>query len=52
MGQINVILPDELEEKLRIIAAKKFGFKRGALKKAVIEAIEKWVEENRERLGE
>jgi len=46
MGQLNIKIPDELEEKLRITAAKKFGFKKGALKKAIIEAIEEWINRN------
>lgn len=46
MGIVNVNLPDDLEEKLRIIAAKKFGLKKGFLKKAIIEAIEEWVDKN------
>ncbi len=50
MGQLNINIPDELEEKLRYIAAKKFGFKKGALKKAVIEAISKWIEDNNQFL--
>lgn len=46
MGQLNVRIPDDLEEKLRYIAARKFGFRKGALKRAVIEALREWVENN------
>ena len=52
MGQLNVRIPDELEEKLRFIAAKKFGFKKGAIKRAVIEALEEWVRNNSHMLSE
>lgn len=48
MGQINVTIPDDLEEKLRMLAAKKFGFKKGSLVKAVVEALSEWVERNAE----
>ncbi len=46
MGQINVRIPDDLEEKVRQLAAKKFGFRKGALTKAVVEALKIWVELN------
>ena len=52
MGQLNVRIPDELEEKLRFIAAKKFGFKKGSIKRAVIEALEEWVKNNSHMLPE
>lgn len=51
MGQLNVRIPDELEEKIRRIAAKKFGFKKGFLSKAVIEALKEWVERNGESVN-
>jgi len=46
MGQINVKIPDELEEKVRQIAAKKFGLRKGSLTKAIVEALKLWVEIN------
>jgi len=52
MGQLNVKIPDELEEKLRFIAAKKFGFKKGSIKRAVIEAPAEWVINNSHMLSE
>jgi len=52
MGQINVNLPEELERKLREIAAKKFGLKKGFLSKAVVEAIREWVERNEGQVHE
>ena len=44
MGKISVSLPDDLEKKIRIKAMKKFGMKKGYLSKAVIEALEYWLE--------
>ena len=43
MGKIIVSLPDYLEKKLRELAGRKFGLKRGSVKKAVEEAVLKWV---------
>jgi len=47
MKRIDVMLPDELEEKFRNQVAKKMGMKKGNLSKAVQEAIEQWIEENK-----
>lgn len=44
MGRIDVILPDDLEEKFRMEVAKKKGMKRGNLKKALEEAVILWME--------
>ncbi len=52
MGQLNVRIPDELEEKLRFIAARKFGLKKGAIKRAIIEALEEWIRSNSHVLSE
>jgi len=46
MGKITVAIPDDLERKLRHKMIDKFGGKRGALQKAIIEAIKNWVEAN------
>lgn len=43
MGRINLILPDEFEEKFRKEIFKRMGMKRGNLTKAIIEAIEIWM---------
>ena len=40
---MNVILPDELEEKFRQEVGKRFGAKKGTITKAFIEAIELWI---------
>jgi hypothetical protein len=45
MGKISAIVPDELEEKVRQKAIKKFGIKKGYLSNAVVEALETWAKE-------
>ena len=45
MGKISISIPDDLEQKLRIKAMKKFGIKKGYLSKAAIEALELWLKE-------
>lgn len=51
MGYINVKIPDELEDKIRRLAARKYGFKKGFLKKAIVDALEEWVKNNDEDEG-
>ncbi len=46
MGRIDVILPDELEERFRSKVFKKLGMKKGNITTAIIEAIEHWIEKN------
>lgn len=43
MGRIDAIIPEELENKLRMEVVKRFGGKKGDLQKAVMEALEMWV---------
>ena len=45
MGKISVIVSDELEEKVRQKAIKKFGIKKGYLSNAATEALEAWTKE-------
>ena len=47
MGQINLKISDELEKEFRKIAVKKFGAKKGFLKKALEDAIQLWIKNNR-----
>lgn len=49
MGQMNIKIPDDLEEEFRMTAVEKFGPKRGFLVKAVTEAFEEWIEKNQDR---
>lgn len=43
MGRVQTSIPDDLEKKLRMEAAKKFEWKKGALQKALIEALNLWL---------
>jgi hypothetical protein len=43
MGRIDAIIPEELENKVRIEVVKRLGGKKGDLQKAVMEALEMWV---------
>ena len=43
MGRISVIIPDELEKKLRFKTIEEFGGRKGDLSRAVEEAIKTWV---------
>lgn len=43
MGRLDVVIPDDLDTKFRVEVARQGG-KKGDLKKAVIEAIELWLE--------
>jgi len=44
LGKITTVIPDDLEERLRKLAIRKFGMKRGYLQKALIEAIKLWIQ--------
>jgi len=45
MGRINVVLPDEFEERFREEVFKRKGMKRGNLTDAIIEAMEMWIKQ-------
>lgn len=49
MGRIDIILPDELEEKFRAEVAKQLGMRRGNLTSAIQEAIELWIQHRRQK---
>jgi hypothetical protein len=49
MGRIDIILPDDKEKKLRMEVGRRMGVKRGALTDAIIEAIDAWLEKDKER---
>ncbi|MBW2672812.1 MAG: hypothetical protein JRD89_05240 [Deltaproteobacteria bacterium] len=43
MGKMIVTIDDDLEREFRIEVAKRFGGRRGDMKKAIEEAIKKWI---------
>jgi len=43
MGRLQIVLPDELEADFREAAARKFGYKKGAISSAVKDAILNWL---------
>lgn len=43
MGKISISISDELEEKVRRKAMKKYGMKKGYLSRAASEALEMWL---------
>jgi len=45
MGRLDVIIPDDIEKELRVRAAQLFGGERGALSRAVAEAIRLWLQQ-------
>jgi hypothetical protein len=44
MGRIDVILPEDLEQRFRMEAGKRLGAKRGAFTEAVIDALNDWID--------
>ena len=49
MGNIKVILPDELEEEFREEVFKSKGMKKGNLTLAIEEAVKQWIETQRRK---
>lgn len=47
MGWIKIRIPDNIENEFRQIAMKKFGYKKGALTKAIEEAIKDFVKKSK-----
>ncbi len=45
LGRLDVDVDDKLEQKLRMAVLKRYGGRKGDLKKAVVDAIEKWLKE-------
>jgi len=42
--KLTVMVPDELDKRLRVAIAERMGGRKGDLTKAVIEAIELWLQ--------
>lgn len=49
MGRLNVDLPDDLEERFRNEVGRRFGAKKGNLKKAFKEAVELWMKTSKDK---
>lgn len=45
MGRIDIMLPDDLEERLRGTVFRRKGMRKGNLKEAINEAITLWIEQ-------
>ena len=45
MAELHLVLPDDLVKELRVRAAEMYGGEKGALSKAVGEAIELWLKQ-------
>lgn len=48
MGRIDINLPDDLENRLRMEAGRRLGARRGSLTDAIVDAIEIWLEKDKE----
>jgi hypothetical protein len=48
MGRIDIILPDDVENKLRMEVGRRMGAKRGNLTEAIIQAVNAWMEKDAE----
>lgn len=44
MGQLSIVIDDELDAKFRAAIAKTLGFKKGNIKIAIEEAIQLWID--------
>ncbi len=49
MGRMLITISDELEKEFRETIAKVYGVKKGAISRAVEEAIRMWIEKYREK---
>ena len=45
MGRIDIVLPDDVEQKLRMEVGRRMGVKRGNLTDAITQAIEDWIKQ-------
>jgi|SRR3989338_10271235 len=52
MGEMKIILPDEIEHKFRRIAMKRFGYQKGAMSEAATQAIAGWADSYEEDYNE
>jgi len=47
MGQISIVINDELDAKFRAAIAQKLGLRKGNIKIAIEEAITMWIEQRK-----
>jgi len=47
MGRIDVNLPDDIENRLRMEVGRRMGAKRGALTEAIVQAIDAWLSDEK-----
>ena len=52
MGKVTLVLDDKLEERFREAIFKSKGMKRGNIHAAIEEAVECWIEKQKEKLKE
>jgi len=43
MARINIDLPDELEQKFRVVVGRAYGAKKGVVRFALSDAIQDWI---------
>ncbi len=48
MTKLTIIIPDDLDKRLRVKVAEKYGGLKGGLGKAVQEAVELWLEKEKD----
>lgn len=46
LGEIRGVVKEELEQRFRALAMKRFGYGKGSISKALEEAMHRWVESN------
>ncbi len=47
MRQLHVLLPDEIDREFRRVIGERYGSRKGALGKAVLEAVILWIDKNK-----
>jgi hypothetical protein len=49
MRQLHVMIPDALDNEFRKLVGEKYGSRKGALGKAVVEALILWISKNKSK---
>jgi hypothetical protein len=47
MGRLTIVLPNDIDKKLRVKVAEKYGGKKGAIGLAIAEAVELWLQKEK-----